>query len=53
MKCLESKRLIAIMNIIIDTKGQASLIRKSRLVESDDDDLDFENNGNSAFHRSV
>lgn len=33
------------MDIIIDTKGQADLATKDRLVDSDEDDLDFENNG--------
>lgn len=34
------------MDIIIDTEGQADLVTKDRLVDSDEDDLDFENNGN-------
>lgn len=34
------------MDIIIDTKGQADLVTKDRLVDSDEDDLDFENDGN-------
>lgn len=33
------------MDIIIDTEGQADLVTKDRLVDSDEDDLDFENNG--------
>ncbi|XP_071879055.1 deoxynucleotidyltransferase terminal-interacting protein 2 [Bombus fervidus] len=33
------------MDIIIDTKGQADLATKDCLVDSDEDDLDFENNG--------
>ena len=34
------------MDIIIDTKGEAELATRDRLIESDDDDLDFENTGN-------
>lgn len=43
------------MDIIIDTKGEAELVTRDRLIESDDDDLDFENTGNSLrppFRRS-
>ncbi|XP_017765068.1 PREDICTED: deoxynucleotidyltransferase terminal-interacting protein 2 isoform X2 [Eufriesea mexicana] len=31
------------MDIIIDTKGEADLVTKDRLVDSDEDDLNFEN----------
>lgn len=34
------------MDIIIDTEGQADLLTKDHLVDSDEDDLDFENDGN-------
>lgn len=33
------------MDIIIDTKGQANLATKDRLIESDEDDIDFEDIG--------
>ncbi|XP_048270611.1 deoxynucleotidyltransferase terminal-interacting protein 2 isoform X2 [Bombus terrestris] len=33
------------MDIIIDTEGQADLLTKDHLVDSDEDDLDFENDG--------
>ncbi|XP_053988206.1 deoxynucleotidyltransferase terminal-interacting protein 2 [Hylaeus anthracinus] len=33
------------MDIIIDTEGDSELVTKDRLIESDDDDLDFSNTG--------
>ncbi|XP_076654770.1 deoxynucleotidyltransferase terminal-interacting protein 2 [Halictus rubicundus] len=33
------------MDIIIDTRGDSNLVTRDRLIESDEDDLDFENTG--------
>lgn len=38
------------MDIIIDTKGEAGLKDQNRLLESDDDDIDFENRGTQTFN---
>ncbi|XP_076673825.1 deoxynucleotidyltransferase terminal-interacting protein 2 [Andrena cerasifolii] len=38
------------MDIIIDTKGEAELATRDRLIESDDDDLDFENTGTQVLN---
>ncbi|XP_076755974.1 deoxynucleotidyltransferase terminal-interacting protein 2 [Xylocopa sonorina] len=35
------------MDIIIDTKGEADLLTRDRLVESDDDDLNFDENADA------
>lgn len=36
------------MDVIIDTKGEADLAKKERLLESDEDDVDFEKRGSRA-----
>ena len=44
-RCWFLEQLIFIMDIIIDTKGEADLLTKDHLTDSDEDDLDFENSG--------
>ena len=37
----KQRSVTSTMNFLIDTKGQASLATKDRLLDSDDDDISF------------